>query len=359
MSQALFPHAPRTAVTTAGAMGVLGLAAAALVGQRPTETSPPLRLTGQLPTQTIESKTIFTAPPSAIIAELSPLPNPNSFPQPSPALLRAMEQPAQQPALAQDYEFLPNTQYYKRLRYFLEKHEDERFVAYDCTASACTVGIGFNLDANGELFKKTLGVDEAFLKSVKQRRTELNQAQVETLFKASIRQAEAVCRRKIKNFDQLSQGRRIALTSLAFNAPALIGPKITKAVVNGQWDKAIHEIQHNSGAVNNGLRNRRADEAKIFQINADGYFRHIDPPNLPYHSGDEHSRAPVRNVDVREVSHKFAWLGAQPSIKLVPGPEAQNMSPVDMSQMLAVRTAKSDVLARLGPLVAGRVSRSA
>jgi GH24 family phage-related lysozyme (muramidase) len=77
------------------------------------------------------------------------------------------------------------------------------------------------------------------------------------------------------NAADLKQHQWVALLSLAYNSrwnengPTLIGPKITKAVRNGDLDAALHEIRENSqGGVAAsqlpGIRIRRAKEAAMF-----------------------------------------------------------------------------------------------
>lgn len=212
------------------------------------------------------------------------------------------------------YEFLPNTQFYKRLRYFLEKHEGYRDCVYDCTAGANTIGIGFNFSdkANQKLMQGTLGVDADFIAKLgdKNLRLSLSEAQIEALFAASVREAERMCRNKISNFEKLSQGRKIALISLVFNGgPQMLGPKLRTAIRDGRWQDAAFEIEKRSGAVNQGLKNRRADEAKIFLINADHYFQDINPPDLP-------QAKTLGAVDVQEVQTKFAWQGCGNNVHL-------------------------------------------
>jgi GH24 family phage-related lysozyme (muramidase) len=212
------------------------------------------------------------------------------------------------------YEFLPNDQFYKRLRYFLEKHEGYRDCVYDCTAGANTIGIGFNFSdkANQKLMQETLGVDADFIAKLgdKNLRLSLSEAQIEALFAASVREAERMCRNKISNFEKLSQGRKIALISLVFNGgPQMLGPKLRTAIRNGWWQDAAFEIEKRSGAVNRGLKNRRADEARIFLINADHYFQDINPPDLP-------QAKTLGAADIREVQTKFAWLGGGKNVHL-------------------------------------------
>jgi GH24 family phage-related lysozyme (muramidase) len=152
---------------------------------------------------------------------------------------------------------------------FLEEHEGNYTFAYDDRTSKRvtkgvkvqgdpTIGIGFNLtrpdarqmiEAVGADFDKVLAGDE-----------ELDQ-NLYGHFK--------------DNAADLKQHQWVALLSLAYNSrwdengPTLIGPKITRAVRNGDLDAVLHEIRENSqGGVAAsqlpGIRIRRSKEAAMF-----------------------------------------------------------------------------------------------
>ncbi|PLX37153.1 MAG: hypothetical protein C0606_11675 [Hyphomicrobiales bacterium] len=60
---------------------------------------------------------------------------------------------------------------------------------------------------------------------------------------------------------------RVALFTLAYNSPALIGPKLTAAIQNGNRAEAWYEIRYNSnGSESLGIANRRYVEADTFDL---------------------------------------------------------------------------------------------
>lgn len=74
---------------------------------------------------------------------------------------------------------------------------------------------------------------------------------------------------------QMSDNQRLALTSLAYNNPALLGPKLIKAIKSGDLSAAENEIRNNSNRTGDkGLQNRRNMEADLF-ASADPSFMPI------------------------------------------------------------------------------------
>lgn len=166
---------------------------------------------------------------------------------------------------------------YRQQRYdFLVNAEGFRLRAYDDATGQpysggrkkgnITVGIGFNMDAPGakDLFMTATGLDEEDFKEVYKGKRQLTHEQVRKLFDFSVQQAEQYVHRIFKD-DNLTTHQRIALVSLAFNSPSLIGPKLRKAVKSGDHKAALHEILYNSGAITNrNLASRRWREAHMF-----------------------------------------------------------------------------------------------
>ncbi len=81
---------------------------------------------------------------------------------------------------------------------------------------------------------------------------------------------EAVIRQKLGQSltDRLAGSREmVALFSLAYNSPALIGPGITAALRSGAREKAWYEIRFGSNRNRHrGLQNRRDHEAEMFGL---------------------------------------------------------------------------------------------
>ena len=158
---------------------------------------------------------------------------------------------------------------------FISREEGMREFAYDdATGKRVTdpsqksglihVGVGFNMEKPGarEIFSKALpGVD---FDAVFHGRQAINTAQANRLFDYEAQEAEKIVAQKFKGVD-LQEHQRLALVSLAFNSPALIGPKLTAAVRSGNWKSATDEILFNSNRTGNrGLAGRRHREASLF-----------------------------------------------------------------------------------------------
>lgn len=129
-----------------------------------------------------------------------------------------------------------------------------------------TIGYGFNLDdkSNKNVFMKALGVDEAYFNEVRNGQRDLSDAQTRTLFEASVNNAETFLNNKLGKL-ALSKHQRLALVSLAYNNPSLIGPKLTRALKANDLKAADYEIRHNSNrGKHKGIQNRRTFEANMF-----------------------------------------------------------------------------------------------
>ncbi|MGD9650402.1 MAG: hypothetical protein AB7U41_06415 [Dongiaceae bacterium] len=189
---------------------------------------------------------------------------------------------------------------YGRLVEFLKMpcHENEICRANECAAGKITIGVGFNMDAPDAKmnFNKALGQhDDVLFKAVYRQQQDLTPGQINSLLEFSIMKARnAACRQLglhthpdgserewfVKGkaiFSALNANQQCALISMAFNSPALIGPKLTGFICKGEFDKAANEIM--SPALKNetqksskqrrlsGLDNRRLREAALFEGN--------------------------------------------------------------------------------------------
>ena len=129
-----------------------------------------------------------------------------------------------------------------------------------------TVGVGYNMDRSGgrDTFKRVLGVDDKFFDDVRNRNVQITPEQSKKLFASDMNDAEAIIQKKFGHL-ALPESKRIALVSMAFNSPSLIGPKLTAAVLAGDDHAALQEILYNSNRENwRGLARRRHDEARQF-----------------------------------------------------------------------------------------------
>ena len=149
---------------------------------------------------------------------------------------------------------------------FIASLEGHRRTAYSDVKGNRTVGYGFNLDAPGNkaAFMSALGVDENYYNAVRAGTQNLSNAQTRALFESSVNSAEKLISERFGDVP-LKNHQRTALISMAYNAPSLIGPKLTAAIRNGDWAAADYEIRHNSnrGGVR-GLQIRRNNEANLF-----------------------------------------------------------------------------------------------
>lgn len=130
-----------------------------------------------------------------------------------------------------------------------------------------TVGVGFNLDAPGnkEQMKAVLGFDDETVQSVYSGQRALSDLEVRKLFEATAEEAEKIVTAKVGKDVPLKEHQRLALVSLAFNSPNLIGPHLTAQIKEGKWIDAMKEILFNSNRRRNlGLARRRYREAHMF-----------------------------------------------------------------------------------------------
>jgi GH24 family phage-related lysozyme (muramidase) len=179
---------------------------------------------------------------------------------------------------AMENEMIPTSETYKSRRYdWFVREEGVRLAAYDDGVEGAgpngkgyrTVGVGFNMDTPGhrEVFKKTLGVDDAFFDAVYAGKASITRDQAKALFEVKIQDGEKLLESRFGDIN-LSDNQRMSLLSLAYNGTSLIGPKITAAVRSRNWQGVVDEILYNSnGGKSKGLRGipaRRWREATMF-----------------------------------------------------------------------------------------------
>ena len=156
--------------------------------------------------------------------------------------------------------------YNDRLFEFIGPVEGFRPEVYEDIKGLPTIGYGFNLDASGaeKRFKKAL--PDVSYQAAREGKVSLTEEQSRKLFDESIDDVESIARDKIGEdvWNKLPEHQRVALTSLAYNSPALIGPNLTKYIQNGSIEDAIGEIILRSNKERSlGLQNRRTEEARM------------------------------------------------------------------------------------------------
>lgn len=171
----------------------------------------------------------------------------------------------------------PTAESYGARRYdFISREEGVRYRAYDDKTGRnitdpsqkkglVTVGVGFNMERpeSRKIFEEVLGKDADF-DSVFSGRKSLTPTQVRKLFDYNIREAEDFVANRFKGVP-LKEHQRLALVSIAFNNPSLIGPITTERVRKGDVNGTIQAILSgmNRSKVK-GLASRRWREAEMF-----------------------------------------------------------------------------------------------
>lgn len=129
-----------------------------------------------------------------------------------------------------------------------------------------TVGIGFNMERKDarKVFADVLDLDDAAFDAVYSGKQKLTPVQIRRLFDFNADEAEKIVKNRLGDAP-LPEHQRLALVSMAFNGPSLIGPKITAAAASGNVAAALEEILNNSNAKGiPGLWTRRYKEAVMF-----------------------------------------------------------------------------------------------
>ena len=126
------------------------------------------------------------------------------------------------------------------------------------------IGYGMNLEANAGLVKETLNLtDKQFAEMLGGTRG-VNEQEGRMLFDAAVMDAERVVQSKLEGVE-LNASQRVALVSMAYNAPALIGPNITAALKSGDFASVSDEILNKSnGNKLKALDHRRKREHDMF-----------------------------------------------------------------------------------------------
>jgi GH24 family phage-related lysozyme (muramidase) len=126
------------------------------------------------------------------------------------------------------------------------------------------IGFGTNLKAHGGMVKRVLGWDDKKYNDMMSGRVKITENDGRKIFESQISMFEKVVDDKLGGVP-LSKQQRVALVSMAYNSPALIGPGITAAIKNKDWGAVSWEILQNSNANKiAGLQTRRRLEHDMF-----------------------------------------------------------------------------------------------
>lgn len=126
------------------------------------------------------------------------------------------------------------------------------------------IGYGVNLEVHKDLVQQKLRFNDTDMKDLMDGKKAISKNQARLISESLIQDADKML---VERFGQvpLNADQRIALTSMAYNAPALIGPNITKAILNGDMASISDEILNKSNANKlKGLDYRRKMEHDMF-----------------------------------------------------------------------------------------------
>lgn len=156
---------------------------------------------------------------------------------------------------------------YKRERFdFISGLEGFRKSTYKDTKGISTIGYGFNLEdtANRRLAKDVLGWSDKEYNAVLNGKQAITKDEAQVLFDAAVAEAEKIVRSRTKGL-KLTKHEHLALVSMAYNSPSLIGRDLLKALKSNDREAAVQEILYKSNRSKTpGLAHRRYMEASMF-----------------------------------------------------------------------------------------------
>jgi GH24 family phage-related lysozyme (muramidase) len=130
---------------------------------------------------------------------------------------------------------------------WIEHWEGRRYKTYIDTMGHPTVGVGFNLDANGaQAAIAALGLDYAQVRAGTQLLTD---AQVDTLLQQGINQVVSVATTPIPAFDSLPGNQQIVIVDMLFNLGLAGFSKFVQTIkaINAQdWQTASQQMQQSA-----------------------------------------------------------------------------------------------------------------
>jgi len=174
---------------------------------------------------------------------------------------------------------------YKQERFeFISGLEGYRRQVYKDTKGIATIGYGFNLEdpANRRLAKNVLNINDSEYSKLVTGKRSISKDEAQVLFDAAVAEAEKQVRSKTKGL-KLSKHEHLALVSMAYNNPSLLGRDLMKALKQKDREAAIHEILYKSNrSKSEGLAHRRYMEASMFVGMSDA--KSVLPPLEDYMS---------------------------------------------------------------------------
>lgn len=156
--------------------------------------------------------------------------------------------------------------YAARRRAWLSHEEGVREWAYDDqngqrvlpgqkAGGNVTVGIGFNMDDPSSRSRFAAALPGIDFDAIRSGRQPLNQAQIDQLFDKDVQGFEKIVDDRVGGAN-LNEHQRLALLSMAYNGPSLLGPNVVNAVLSGHGAQAIRSAGGNAA--------RRYREAGLF-----------------------------------------------------------------------------------------------
>ena len=167
--------------------------------------------------------------------------------------------------------------YTERRARFIGAEEGTRIAAYDdatgkpvaaapAVKGNVTIGTGFNMERPDapRIFAALFGADHDTFTAIKSGKKNLTREQTRQLFDYTVGESERIVSSKLSGVP-LVEAQRLALVSMTFNSPSLLGPKLIDAVKRRDWDSVRDEILYRSGTAKNpALASRRFREANLF-----------------------------------------------------------------------------------------------
>lgn len=124
----------------------------------------------------------------------------------------------------------------------IEKHEGRRLKPYKCTAGHCTIGVGWNMDAN-PLPKAIRDYFNAH--------GSITNEMADELLGISIERAEGDCMRLFPDWDNFTPNRKMALTDFLFQLGYTKASKFIHAIAainTGRWEDAAMHMRNSAWA---------------------------------------------------------------------------------------------------------------
>lgn len=176
---------------------------------------------------------------------------------PRPAIDDGRHPNAHNRAIRQDPE------YQRMRREFI--HDAESFAAHSYADNGQrSIGYGFNLVANKQLFKRIMNVDEAEYQQYLNGSKAVTQQEAERLFDGIVDDFERVIDKRFEDVP-LTPRQRAGLVSMAYVGPKLITNRLVSAIKSGDADRIWAAVNEKTDRwfkpeLRNGVRNRRARE---------------------------------------------------------------------------------------------------